>query len=309
MSNNTGRVEVAAGQNQKEVTINDADGRIDAAITEFLTSDYTSGDVTLTDSQFQQAVRFVSSNLSVARALNLPEVKKLFIVDNTAGTAALTVTQGTTTIVLPIGGVGIFYTDGTANGLVRPNSLGALTLSGILSVDDATEATSTTVASIQTDGGISAVKQMIAGGGILLGGVAAANLLDDYEEGTFTPTFVFTAGSGTITYNQQFGGFTKVGNLVNFRLQVQMTSKASRTGNVSIGGLPFTVDSEFYIPGVNMELLNIAAGQVVGGRIDPSGTEVGLRLWDSTNGTTPLLDTEVIDTSEAIITGQYMTTS
>lgn len=119
MSNNIGRTEVAAGQNQKEVTINDSDGRTDAALTESLTSDYASADVTLTDSQFQTSVNFKSTNLTVARALNVPAIKKFFIVDNMSGTATLTVTQGTTTIILSATATGLFYTDGVANGLVQ----------------------------------------------------------------------------------------------------------------------------------------------------------------------------------------------
>ncbi len=119
MSNNIGRTEVAAGQNQKEVTINDSDGRIDAALTESLTSDYTSADITLTDSQFEQAVMFITSNLSVARALNVPQIKKLFVVDNTAGTATVTVTRGTGTIAILTTEKRLCYTDGTTNGLTE----------------------------------------------------------------------------------------------------------------------------------------------------------------------------------------------
>lgn len=127
MSNNTARTEVAEGQNQKEVTINDSDGRLDAALTEFLDNDYTSGDVTLTTTEFQSNVRFNATNLTVARALNLPEIKKLFVVDNASGTATLTVTQGSTTIALLATDVGLFYTDGTTNGLVQVGGGGGAT--------------------------------------------------------------------------------------------------------------------------------------------------------------------------------------
>jgi len=119
MSNNIGRIEVAEGQNQKEVTINDSDGRIDAAITDFLDSDYTSGNITLTTNEFQQAVRFNTTNLTVARSLTIPSVKKNFIVDNTDGTNILTITKGSTTIALPAGKVGAFYTDSTTNHVVQ----------------------------------------------------------------------------------------------------------------------------------------------------------------------------------------------
>ena len=51
--------------------------------------------------------------------------------------------------------------------------------------------------------------------GIYLGGAAAANYLDDYEEGTWTPAY--TTISGTPTYTSDTTGrYTKIGNLVTF---------------------------------------------------------------------------------------------
>lgn len=124
MSNNLGRTEVAASQTQKEVTINDSDGRIDAALTETLDLDFTSADVTLTTAQFQTAFRFNATNLSTARALTVPAVKRFFFVDNTDGTATLTVTRGTTTIDVEPGENGLFYSDGTTDGLVQASGGG-----------------------------------------------------------------------------------------------------------------------------------------------------------------------------------------
>ncbi len=118
MSNNLNLPQVIDTQDQKEVTINEQSADIDAAITELLTSDYTSGNIALTDAQFREAVTFRSSNLSVARVLTCPAIKHTFIVDNAAGTNTLTVTVGSTTVVLAAGANGDFYTDGTTNGLI-----------------------------------------------------------------------------------------------------------------------------------------------------------------------------------------------
>ena len=64
--------------------------------------------------------------------------------------------------------------------------------------------------------------------------------LDDYEEGTFTPTF--TSGiSGTITYDQTGGSYTKVGSLVTFNIRIHAQSGGTDTSaHLIIGGLPFT---------------------------------------------------------------------
>lgn len=119
MTNNTGRTTVAASQNDKYVTINDSDGRLDAALTSILESDYTSADETLSDDEFQQAMCFRSTNLSTARVLTIPDsIPKLFTVDNSAGSDTLTVTKNSTTSVVAAGETGVFYTDGTTDDLV-----------------------------------------------------------------------------------------------------------------------------------------------------------------------------------------------
>ena len=66
------------------------------------------------------------------------------------------------------------------------------------------------------------------------GDTAAANALDDYEEGTFTPTI-----SGSPTYTYQVGKYTKVGNLVSFTIFVDIETSAS-SASLIVYGLPFT---------------------------------------------------------------------
>jgi hypothetical protein len=69
-----------------------------------------------------------------------------------------------------------------------------------------------------------------------------ANTLDDYEEGSWTPT---TNLLGTITFTQQVGRYVKIGRLVT--LHIYMTYSSSDTtqdANVMyVTGLPFTVSS------------------------------------------------------------------
>lgn len=77
--------------------------------------------------------------------------------------------------------------------------------------------------------------------GIYLGGTAAANLLEDYEEGTWTPTLVAASGFSSITYDAIRGGqYTKIGNLVYCQGIMRTDAISGGSGNVSIGGLPFT---------------------------------------------------------------------
>ena len=67
-----------------------------------------------------------------------------------------------------------------------------------------------------------------------------ANTLDDYEEGTWTPTLNFTGGTTGITYaSVRFGRYTKVGRIVTVGFCIILSSKGSSTGNANISGLPF----------------------------------------------------------------------
>ena len=60
-----------------------------------------------------------------------------------------------------------------------------------------------------------------------------ANTLDDYEEGTWTPTV-----GGTATYDIQAGTYTKIGRLINIRFQLRITSLG--TGSTTfMTGLPY----------------------------------------------------------------------
>jgi len=69
---------------------------------------------------------------------------------------------------------------------------------------------------------------------------AAANALDDYEEGTWTPTMASDAGAAA--YTTQVGTYTKIGRLVNVTCEVKISDMGSMTGGtVNLAGLPFTV--------------------------------------------------------------------
>jgi len=68
---------------------------------------------------------------------------------------------------------------------------------------------------------------------------ANANTLDDYEEGTFTPTITGGTTSGTGTYNLQVGTYTKIGRQVNVNIWVAWTAHTG-SGFLSIASLPFT---------------------------------------------------------------------
>jgi hypothetical protein len=81
------------------------------------------------------------------------------------------------------------------------------------------------------------------GAGIYLGGTAAANYLNEYEEGSFVPDLSFGGVSAGVSWNVQAGKYTKIGNLVTVGVYLyESTGRGSRTGNATVN-LPFNLSS------------------------------------------------------------------
>jgi hypothetical protein len=79
-------------------------------------------------------------------------------------------------------------------------------------------------------------KDLYLSGGVYLGGTGAANHLEDYEEGTWTPSY---SGAGSPSYLTQYGRYTKIGRVVYCTIAIRATS-VSGASNIEIAGLPFT---------------------------------------------------------------------
>jgi hypothetical protein len=69
-----------------------------------------------------------------------------------------------------------------------------------------------------------------------------ANTLDDYEEGTWTPTVVPT--SGTVTLSGAHGSYTKIGRVVYLTAFCVVSSVGSPSGPLRIQSIPFTPKNE-----------------------------------------------------------------
>ena len=106
--------------------------------------------------------------------------------------------------------------DGTS-GITTPGIVGDLSVSG-----------NTTVGGTLTNTGL-----ITASAGVAIGGVGAANTLDDYEEGTWTPV----DNGGNPYTNGVNATYTKIGRIVYFNFDVSSTGS---TSGATIAGLPFT---------------------------------------------------------------------
>jgi len=99
-------------------------------------------------------------------------------------------------------------------------------------------------------------------------GTGTSELLDDYEEGTWTPSFArSTGGAITATLSTNTGKYTKIGNLVTVSIITVIDSVSSQgSGESEIRGLPFP-------PADNA----LGAGSV--GRNDTFTTDVVHNCW------------------------------
>ena len=84
-------------------------------------------------------------------------------------------------------------------------------------------------------------QDLYLGGNIYLGGTGSANALDDYEEGTFTPSWGGSTTDPSGVYSAlRSGSYTKVGRLVTVLILIRGGATTSAgSGNLLIRGLPF----------------------------------------------------------------------
>jgi hypothetical protein len=123
---------------------------------------------------------------------------------------------------------------------------GAATLSSTLGVTGATNVAALTASGTITPQGLIDASGASAGQikfPATQNASADANTLDDYEEGSWTPTIGGSGGQSGQVYSVQVGRYVKVGKLVTAQVSVTLSTLGTITGNVQIQGLPFTAEN------------------------------------------------------------------
>jgi hypothetical protein len=172
-------------------------------------------------------------------------MSSIVIAGDTSGTVTLQApaVAGTTTLTLPATSGTIALTSGAVSPggsttQVQYNNAGAFGgISGVTT--DGTRMTASTTI------GVGGATPSTSGAGITFPATQSAstnaNTLDDYEEGTFTPTL--TGDGFTRTYNTQYtaANYIKVGRMVTINV-VMLVSSQTGTYNSAVGlfNLPFT---------------------------------------------------------------------
>lgn len=133
------------------------------------------------------------------------------------------------------------------------------------------------------------------------------NTLDDYEEGTFTPSLTIGASATGITYSFREGRYTKTGRVYHFTAQIVLTSKGVNVGTAQVIGLPFTAGSatdDFFM------------ARIVGATSQPgmcsawlfgNTTSMTLCKPGTTGGPAIVTNTDLTNTTEILITGTVTT--
>jgi hypothetical protein len=105
------------------------------------------------------------------------------------------------------------------------------------------------------------VRIQAAGGISFNGDSAAANALDDYEEGTFTPEIRIGGSTSGLTQSSQVGQYTKIGRMVTLTGRVAISNKGSNTGAMTIAGMPFASQNTTNLESIGaVELNNMSSG-------------------------------------------------
>jgi hypothetical protein len=152
------------------------------------------------------------------------------------------------------------------------------------------------------------VARFLSTGGITFNGdTAAANALDDYEEGTWTMGISFGGGSTGITYIFTTGNYTKIGRQVNVTGWVRLSSKGSSTGVAKITGLPFTngAASQFYTA-VNLGYIdNISFADVPNAYVETNATTIYFMQTTNAGVLSDLTDANFANNSSLMINATY----
>jgi hypothetical protein len=245
-------------------------------------------------------------------------------------TAATTPLAGTE--VLPIVQSGV--TVKVANNDLRPKQIQSNATSGVLQIAGPT--TATTRVMTTPDANFSAARidaaqsfvgdQTLSTGNLVIGtsgkgidfsatpGTGTSELLDDYEEGTWSPIYTAdTPPTTPFTMSNISATYTKIGRLVTVRAYTQTSdvNTAGASGGVRVGNLPFSsAADEWSVLSISVSQ-EFAVNNPLYGLVRASSTEVSLFYRAlAPGGQTPLALTDLTTGAAAsknqlVVSAQY----
>ena len=215
-------------------------------------------------------------------------MSKITLEGNASGT-------GTFTIAAPNSNTSYTLTLPTATGTI-------ITTAGGAAISGTTGAFTTTV-------GVGGATPAASGAGITFPATQSAssdaNTLDDYEEGTFTPAIAFGGASVGITYSNQEGFYTKIGNLVTCQIRIVLTNKGSSSGAATITGLPFTAAGGQAYSGIAGRISSMSFADTYGGYVNISSTSILLEEVTNAGTASDITNSDFTNGTNIILTVSY----
>ena len=176
-------------------------------------------------------------------------------------------------------------------------------------VDDAVtgakiENNPTIAGNLATGGTLTSTGLITASAGVAIGGTGAANTLDDYEEGTWTPTMTAaTTPPNSITSGE--GVYTKIGNQVIAFGIITNINITNAVGTARLEGLPFPCQTTInggQVPGTlyanNFLISGLANGEYAVVEAPTGTSHLTIRIMRNNNltaGSIPLTSTYFVD--------------
>jgi hypothetical protein len=218
---------------------------------------------------------------------------------SSTGIIDLATSVANTPAVLKLGNIGFSNTAEYSTGAVEfrgfdsgGNAIGYASVEGLIT--DATSATRKGSIVFKTISASTVSEKMrigsdglvtLAGPGIKFPATQVAsadpNTLDDYEEGTWTPTIAGSTTAGTGTYSNQSGKYTKIGSIVYVEGAL-VWSAHTGTGGMWLANLPFATPATGAGSGVSfgrIQNITLLANNVLIGYVAASSTVAPLRQY------------------------------
>ena len=207
--------------------------------------------------------------------------------------------------ILGQGNVGIgvspsakLHVNGPAGNQIRYTSPNVTNIFGVTGTDEGTIGTITNHPLTFSTNGSERMRILSSGGLTFNGDTAAANALDDYEEGTYTPSYATSGGGESITYDSlRAGTYVKIGGLVYFNIMMRTDAFSGGSGNIYVS-LPFTAGG-----GIQQVA---TAGEADGWTTDcptsayiSSGANIAILQRVSGTGTTPITTANITNSSNS----------
>ncbi len=255
-------------------------------------------------------------------------MSKVKIQGNASGTGVLTVTAPNTstdrTITLPDSTGSLIADDGSGKvgiGTASPNHKLSVSGAGSQGTLGLYSSGTSNELRLEHDGGSHWVmngvsdgirfkasnseKIRIDGDGLKFNGdTAAANALDDYEEGTWTPMLTDTSNNATM-HALNGGVYTKIGRVVHCTANVRNSGLGSVSGNLYLSGFPFTSGNTNGNHGAgavaNAENMAITAGHAITLYYSKNSSSARFDIYDNAGGVTVLQASEWSSDGQASI--------